>query len=126
MTMVLRAVLIVASVLNCWWIIRRIRKSQAKIEDSVFWICFSGVLIVMSLLPELVIWGAKITGVQSPVNFVFLCIIFILMVKIFRLSVKLSIMESKLQGLAQRYGIDHLKEERPGPKQPEDYKVEKM
>lgn len=111
MTIVLRVVLIVASVLNCWWIIRRIRKAQAKIEDSVFWICFSGVLIGMSVFPELVIWGAKVTGVQSPVNFVFLCIIFILMVKIFRLSVKVSLLESKLQGLAQRYGIDHLKEE---------------
>lgn len=124
MTMVLRGVLIVASVLNCWWIIRRIQKAQAKIEDSVFWICFSGVLIVMSVFPELVIWGARVTGVQSPVNFVFLCIIFILMVKIFRLSVKVSLLESKLQGLAQRYGIDHLKEELSEGKQPGDHKTE--
>lgn len=38
MTITLRIVLLVASVLNCVWIILRIRKAQAKIEDSVFWI----------------------------------------------------------------------------------------
>ena len=124
MTIVLRAVLIAASLLNCWWIIHRIRKAQAKIEDSVFWVCFSGVLIVMSLFPKLVIWGARATGVQSPVNFVFLCIIFILMVKIFRLSVKLSIVESKLQELAQRYGIDHLKGKFSEQAETEEHKTE--
>ena len=124
MTILLRVVLIVASLFNCWWIIHRIRKAQAKIEDSVFWVCFSGVLIVMSLFPGLVVLGARITGVQSPVNFVFLCIIFILIVKIFRLSVKVSLLESKLQGLAQRYGIGHLKKEIPAPERTEDYSAE--
>ena len=117
MTIVLRVILILASILNCGWIIRRIRKSQAKIEDSVFWVCFSGVLIIMSLFPEIVVFGAHATGVQSPVNFVFLCIIFILLVKIFRLSIKVSILESKVQGLAQRYGIDHIKEDNPTKKE---------
>lgn len=124
MTILLRAVLIAASLFNCWWIIHHIRKAQAKIEDSVFWVCFSGVLIVMSLFPDLVVWGAAVTGVQSPVNFVFLCIIFILIMKIFRLSVKLSIVESKLQELAQRYGVDHLKREFMEQEEPEDHKTE--
>ena len=109
MSIVLRVVLILASILNCAGIIRRICKSQAKIEDAVFWVSFSGVLIALSLFPQLANIGAFITGVQSPVNFIFLCIIFILLVKIFRLSIKLSILESKLQAFAQRYGIDHMR-----------------
>ena len=76
MTITLRIVLIVASILTCTWIIQRIRKAQIKIEDSVFWILFSGVLILMSIFPRLVEWGTKLTGVQSPVNFVFLSILF--------------------------------------------------
>ena len=51
MTITLRIVLLVASVLNCVWIILRIRKAQAKIEDSVFWILFSGLLVCMSIFP---------------------------------------------------------------------------
>lgn len=106
MTITLRIILLVASVLNCVWIIRRIRKSQAKIEDSVFWVLFSGLLVCMSMFPQIIEWGAAITGVQSTVNFVFLIIIFVLILKIFRLSVKMSQLENKLQTFAQIYAID--------------------
>lgn len=110
MTITLRIILLVVSVLNCMWIIRRIRKSQAKIEDSVFWVLFSGLLVCMSVFPQVIEWGAAITGVQSTVNFVFLVIIFVLIVKLFRLSIKLSQIESKVQTFAQTYAIDKLKE----------------
>jgi len=106
MTATLRIILLFASVLNCAWIIRRIRKSQAKIEDAVFWVLFSGILVCMSMFPQIVEWGAAVTGVKSTVNFVFLIIIFVLILKIFRLSVKISQMESKLQTFAQTYAID--------------------
>lgn len=117
MTITLRIILLVASILNCAWIIRRIRKAQAKIEDAVFWVLFSGLLIFMSIFPQVIEWGAKITGVQSTVNFVFLVIIFVLIVKLFRLSAKLSQLESKLQTFAQTYAIDKLdlrKKKTPG------------
>jgi len=107
MTILLRIVLLLVSLLNCAWVLVRIRKAQMKIENSVFWIIFSGILIVMSLFPRLIEIGAKFTGVQSSVNFVFLSIIFVLIIKIFQLSVKLSQIESKLQTLAQNYAIDH-------------------
>ena len=60
----------------------------------------------MSLFPQVIEFGASITGVQSAVNFVFLSIIFVLMVKLFRLSIKLSQIENKLQTFAQTYAID--------------------
>lgn len=106
MTVTLRIILLVASILNCVWIIQRVRKSQAKIEDSVFWVLFSGLLVCMSIFPQVIEWGAAVTGVQSTVNFVFLTIIFVLIVKLFRLSIKMSQIESKLQTFAQTYSID--------------------
>jgi len=106
MTITLRIILMLVSVLNCVWIIRRIQTSQVRIEDSVFWVLFSCLLICMSLIPRIVEWGALITGVQSIVNFVFLIIIFVLMLKLFCLSIRLSQVESKLQTLAQSYAID--------------------
>ncbi len=109
MTITLRIVLLIASVLNCIWIILRIRKAQAKIEDSVFWILFSGFLVCISVFPQIIEWGAAVTGVYTPVNFVFLSIIFVLIVKLFRLSVKMSQIESKLQTFVQTYAIDKLK-----------------
>ena len=87
-----------------------IRKSNVKIEDSVFWIVFSLLLIIVSIFPEIVIWGASITGVQSPANFAFLIIIFLLLVKLFSLTIKVSKLESKLQTLAQNVAINNHKE----------------
>lgn len=106
MTMTLRIVLVVVSILNCAWILLRIRKAQVKIEDSVFWILFSAMLIFMSVFPGMITWGTEIVGVQSPVNFVFLAIIFVLLLKVFRLSIRVSQLESKLQAFVQRYAID--------------------
>lgn len=108
MTITLRIVLLVASILNCVWIILRIRKAQAKIADSVFWILFSALLVCMSIFPQIIEWGASVTGVYSPVNFVFLVMIFVLIAKLFRLSIKISQLESNLQAFAQRYAIDRV------------------
>ncbi len=111
MSVTLRVVLLIVSALNFGWTILRIRKAQMKIEDTVFWILFSGLLVVLSLFPQLIAWGAAATGVYSPVNFVFLTIIFVLIVKLFRLSIKLSQMESRFQTFTQIYAIDKLTEE---------------
>lgn len=106
MSVTLRIVLLVVSFLTCLWVIQRIRKSQVKIEDSVFWILFSVLLVGMSICPGLVTWGARIVGVQSASNFVFLAIIFVLLLKVFRMSIRISQLESKLQTFAQTYTIN--------------------
>lgn len=111
MSVTLRIILIVVPVLTCAWILFQIRKSQVKIEDSVFWFLFSAVLVLMGVFPRLVTIGAELAGVQSSVNFIFLSIIFILIIKLFRMSVRISQLESKVQTFAQRYALDHVKEE---------------
>jgi hypothetical protein len=111
MSWVLRAILILASVLTCFWILRKIRKSQVRIEDSVFWLLFSLGLIVLSLFPQLADWAAGLIGMISPVNFVFLSIIFVLLLKLFLLSIKISQQEYKLQRFVQSYAIKEMKKE---------------
>lgn len=51
----------------------------------------------MSIFPQAVSRRTAVIGVQSLVNFAFLTIIFVLILKLFRLSIKLSQIESKLQ-----------------------------
>lgn len=106
MTLTLRFVLLAASISNCAWILFRIRKEQVKIEDSVFWILWSFLLILMCLFPQVVELGARITGVQAPVNFVFLAIIFVLFLKLFRSSIRISQLEGRLQRFVQEYALD--------------------
>ena len=79
MSVALRILLIVVSVMNTLNILRRIRKSKLQIEYSIFWLLFSMVLIVISVFPQIVIKLAQLIGFQSPANMVFLFVIFILM-----------------------------------------------
>lgn len=106
MTITLRIVLMIVSLLNCVWTLSSIRKARIKIESSIFWIIFSIVLLVISFVPELVEIGADLLGVQSPSNFIFLVIIFLLIIKLFRLTMYLSQLEKKVDYLVQRYAID--------------------
>lgn len=112
MTMTLRIALIIVSVLNCAWVILRIRKAQVKIEDTVFWILFSGLLMLLSLFPKIAEIGARFLGVQSQTNFLFLTILYVLIIKTFRMSIKVSVLESKLARLAQRLALDKAAEKK--------------
>lgn len=104
------AVLITGSVFFCIYVLRKIRYSKFKIEDSIFWICFSFVLVLVSVFPDILTTGAKRLGVVSPVNFVFLIIIFLLLLKIFLLSRKVSKLEDKLKQLIQKIAKENIKE----------------
>lgn len=115
MSVTLRIILVLVSLLTCIWIVRKIRKSQAKIEDSVFWLAFSSLLILISIFPQIVEFGARLAGVASPVNFLFLSIIFVLLAKVFLLSIRLSQLESKLQRFVQTYALEHHKNKNQTP-----------
>ena len=56
MTTMLRIVLVIVSVLTAWMIMRKIRTSQMRIEDSIFWIGFLFMLILFSVCPQIVYW----------------------------------------------------------------------
>lgn len=114
MSTMLRIILIVFSVINCVWVLTHIRKSRVKIEDSIFWLLFSFFLIVISLFPSLMTIAAQWAGVKSPVNFLFLVIIFLLQIKLFQLSIHVSQLEEKLKSFAQRYAIDRKDQEDQG------------
>ena len=106
MSFPLRAMLIVASLLTGLYIRQKIRKSQMQIADVVFWLVFALALICMSIFPETVAWFTDLIGVQSPVNFVFLVVIFLVIVRCFSLSVKVSSLEAKLSDLVEDVAVD--------------------
>ncbi len=112
MSVVLRVSLFVMSLLSAFWILYNIRKAKVRIEDSVFWLCFSLLLICFSVFPGIVTWGASVLGIQSPVNFIFLAIIFVLIIKLFRMTIRVSQLSSKLQTLTQDFALYEQKKEK--------------
>ena len=105
MNLTLRIVLIVASLLVMFYTIRKIRKSQLNIDDSIFWIGFSVLLVVISIFPQIPIFFSKLLNIESPVNFVFLFIIFLIIVKLFKLAIELSITKHRLNSLVQKIAL---------------------
>ena len=124
MTMLLRVVLIVVSVATTWMILRRIRTSKMRIEDSIFWIGFSCMLILFSLFPQIVYLMTDLTGIQTPVNFIFLFIIFVLILRLFRITVKLSQLETRVREMAMHLALEEKKQEEAGQREQDARRLE--
>lgn len=103
--------LIVASVVTAIFVLRKIKKSQFKIGDTLYWLLFCVLLLVMSIFPSVIFWISDLIGFESPSNFIFVAIIFLLLVKIFLLDARVSKNEEKLTKLSQKYAIDNEKKE---------------
>ena len=106
MTPVFRIILIVVSILSTWYILKKIRQSKLQTEYAIFWIIFSGVLVIISLFPWLVSLFTRLLGMQLPVNFVFMVFIFILLVKLFMMTIELSALENKVKDLTQELALE--------------------
>ncbi len=118
MSITLRVVLIMASLLTMLFMIKRIRNAKVQIEDVIFWIIFSVLLIILSIFPELGDLFAGILGIYSTVNFIFLFIIFLLLLREFTMTIKVSQMENKIKELTQeiaiKNNIEYQEKEREG------------
>lgn len=106
MSLAFRIILILASLMTTLYIVRKIRNSKLQIEYAIFWIILSFLLILISIFPVLVTIPTNIIGMQAPVNFVFLVIIFILLIKAFMQTIEHSQLENKLNNLVQKIAID--------------------
>ena len=105
MTLVFRLILIAASLLTTYYILKRIRQSKLQIEYAIFWLVFAGILVVFSLFPELIALFTRLVGMQLPVNFIFLFFIFVLMLKLFLTTIELSTLENKVKDLTQEIAL---------------------
>ena len=106
MTTVLRVVLILMSLLVLIIMLRKIRQSKARIEDSMFWVFFALLLVVFSVFPQAADWLSALVGTMSTSNFIFLLMIFLLLVKSFSMSMRISQLETKVKELVQWIAID--------------------
>ena len=105
MSLTLRIVLIVVSILTTLFMMRKIRQSKVQIEDSLFWFLFSLLLVIISIFPQIPEFLSELLGIASPVNFIFLFIIFILLIKLFYSTLRISQLDSKLKTLTQQVAL---------------------
>ena len=111
MTGMLRVVLIVVSLTTMAYMMHKIRQAKVQIEAALFWVIFSLVLVVFAIFPPAADACARRLGIYSTPNFLFLSMIFLLMVKIFSMTIHISQLEEKQKELIQKMALDQKESE---------------
>ena len=101
----MRGILLFASFITCLYIERNLRKSQVQVIDTVFWIGISVIFIVLSIFPGIAGMLSNLMGFQAPVNFIFLLMIFLLLIRCFLMSIRISQLEEALKNLVEELAI---------------------
>ncbi len=98
----LRIILIVISVLVLAYILNKIRKSKLNVSDSIFWIVFALLLLILSIFPQIATFLSGLLGIETPLNFIFLFFIAIIILKQFLITIKISELAEKNKKLTQQ------------------------
>lgn len=101
----LRLLLFVAAIVTGGWILHKIRKLQVKMQDAIFWVIFAAILFILGIFPEACYWLTDRLGIMSPANLIFLVVIFLLMEKVFTLSIVVSQLEEKVSVLSAEIAL---------------------
>lgn len=106
MNITLRVFLIISAATVLYFVVRKIKKSKFEAADSIFWLLFTALLVVLGIFPQISYGLSSFFGFESPSNFILLCVIAILLIRIFSLTAKVSLMRTKLDSLAQEIALD--------------------
>lgn len=105
MSISLRIILIVCSVITLIFVPRKIRRASLRIGDGIVWILISVFFILISIFPEIIYWFCGLVGIISPANFVYLLILAFLLMQQFYAALRISSLESRVDQLAQEVAL---------------------
>ena len=102
MTVIFRVILVIVSILTMAFMMRKIRQAKVQIEAALFWVIMALILVVFSLFPAVADACAHLLGIYSTPNFLFLFMIFLLIVKVFGMTLQMSQMVQGAKGASLR------------------------
>lgn len=107
MTITLRVILLILSVVAFLLCIKKIKQSKLKVMNSVIWMIGSILLILMSIFSNAVEYISNKLGFIAPVNFVFLVIIAFLLVQNFIDNIRISTLNEKIKDLDHYVALEN-------------------
>lgn len=108
MSISLRAILFISSLVASIYIVLKLRNSKVQLMDALFWLVVSSILFLFGAIPSIPIQASSVLGIASPANFVFLIMLFIVLFRCFLLSIRLSELESRYKVLVEEIGIRNI------------------
>ncbi len=111
MTVALRVILLIGSILMMRYVVKSIVRSRIQMKDAFIWLLISCLILLFGIVPQIPIALAGLLGIESPTNMVFLIFIAVLLLIVFNLSNRISILEDKCITLADELAIRTKKDE---------------
>lgn len=105
MDRVLQCIILSVCVLFTIYIISMINKEKLELKYALTWLFSSFGLIIIAIFPQILEWISIILHILSPVNALFLIMIFFLLVIIFTLTIALSKCKKQIIAISQEVGI---------------------
>lgn len=99
MTITLRIILIVCSLIAFFLCVTRIKQAKLKVSNAVMWMIGCFILILMSIFLNVVEWISNKMGFIAPVNFVFFVMIGFLLIQVFVDNIRISELNEKIKDL---------------------------
>lgn len=97
--------LVLGALLTMVYFFWQIRKNRLQIGYAVSWSIFSLGLVILAIFPNIVIFFAEKLGVISPANLLYLIVLFVLIIKQFSVTIKLSKLNQQITELTQAIAL---------------------
>lgn len=108
--MQLSLVFLITSFLTFIFIILKIRKNGLNIDDSIIWIMWGLLLLILSIFPQIPTYISSILGFMSTSNFIFSLFIFFLYILLFIQGIQISKLKEKQKELIQKLSLKEKQE----------------
>lgn len=108
----LQLILIVGCLFTYWYIIRKVKKSNVRIDDIIVWMIGIFILFIFCLFPQLPAKLSYWIGFEASVNSIFFMVIFFLFIMVFLLTVKVSQLQEKIKDLTHQVALQTFKDEK--------------
>lgn len=105
MTLLFRIILLAVCLFTYFFLHRSIKKEKMRIEESIFWLILSLLLLVFAIFPGIPDILARLLGIYSTANFLFLFVIFILLLRLFYVNAALGKLEERVKTLVQNEAL---------------------
>ena len=105
MTLLFRIILLAVCLFTYFFLHHSIKKERMRIEESIFWLILSLLLLVFAIFPGIPDILARLLGIYSTANFLFLFVIFILLLRLFYVNAALGKLEERVKTLVQNEAL---------------------
>lgn len=101
----LQVILLIVLILAIGFIVSEISKKKIDFKFGIVWIVISLVLILFTIWNGLLIWLTHLVGITTPINFLYLLAILLLVWIVYSMSKTIALLQEKIKRLSQELAI---------------------